>query len=87
MKTETYETTQARMKKAFSFVENPHHWKAAIRTTVSAVKLESAGVSIAEVAEAVAFFTATTAMVRPRTLLGERVYEVEAPGYWAGPAN
>ena len=83
---------QAYMNKAFALV-SPEFWgKADWRSAISAVltnaDLEAVGVSLADVADAIEFFTATKASVTySSTLGGEPVYIVRAAGFRNGPAR
>lgn len=67
-------------------------WKGAIGALVTEAELRAADVTIADVADAVDFFTATTARVSAERIAteggGEQPgYLVIAAGYYAGPAN
>ncbi len=64
---------------AFKKVQNRENWKMAIKTIVSGTDDD-----MNVIAEAIEFYTATVATVRP---LGGGSYRVTAPGYYAGPAN
>lgn len=69
-------------------------WKGMVRCFVPDRLLAETGLTIAQVAQSVGFFTATEASVR-RTEKGvlfsdsdpEPGYMVTAPGYYAGPCN
>lgn len=71
-------------------------WKSAIVTAVLVEDLDAAGVTIGDVAEAIEFFTATTATVEAARVAGrpwehfldERAgFLVQADGYRRGPAG
>lgn len=83
---------QVYMHRAFALVA-PEVWGAGDwRGPVSAVllneDLDAAGVSLADVCDAVQFFTATPASVTySSTLKGEPAYIIRAVGYRRGPAH
>lgn len=70
-------------------------WKDTIHAVLLASDLETAGVTIDEVAAAIEFFTSTKAKVTETTLSGNfrtefpnpKLYVVEADGYRRGPAG
>jgi hypothetical protein len=86
---------QAMMQKAFELVTpekwGAKDWRCAINAYVTAEELEKAGVTIAEVVEAIAFMTATEANVHEYNLAsatpGRKGFHVTAKGYRAGPAG
>ena len=71
--------TQAELKEAFELVQNAQHWKGPIEAVIPIEKRDV-------VEAAIPFYTATNAIFRPIQNNPARIY-VEAPGYWAGPAN
>ncbi len=76
------------LRTAFELVENPCDWRAPIAKFVTIETLGHAGVTIEDVKEAVAFYTATEATVEfsPFAKAGAG-YVVTAKGYRAGPAG
>lgn len=84
-----YQMLQAKMTKAFKLVEPPSHWKNPIDAVVTTEQLREAGLTIGDVAEAVAHFTGTPATIEqaPSWVSLEPLYHVTAIGYFAGPCN
>lgn len=88
---------QAKMHAAFDLVKSKSDWKKPIAKVVAGFELAAAGVTIEDVKEAVAFFTATEADVVPTTVLAHHkdgmvcfeapAFLVNAAGYRAGPAG
>jgi hypothetical protein len=84
--------TQEKMDKAFGFVDpvkrGRKDWKEQILAWVPAEELEAAGLTIADVEEAVRFYTATEPKTeRLEVFGGGHGYYVEAKGYRRGPAG
>lgn len=75
----------AELEVAFSRVENAEHWKAPIDVVI----LVKTPAEVADVLEAIEFYTATegTAKFVTGDRDGEANWHITAPGYWAGPAN
>lgn len=65
---------------AFDLVKNRDHWKGPIDATLAG----ASPALVATVLDAIEFYTATDGVA---TKLGDGVYRITAPGYWAGPAN
>jgi len=80
----------AKMEKAFELVK-PADWKAPIDLCVSEEALKTldpdSGKALADVCEAVDFYTATIATVRPAPTPAGMAWRVTADGYRAGPAG
>lgn len=87
MDSAAYTALQQRMTAAFNLVANETDWKKPVLALVSNKMLQAAGLSIEDVAEAVAFFTATVAKVTPAGTSDGPGYFVTAVGYRAGPAG
>lgn len=85
------EAYKARMEKAFELVKPSGDWKAPIDLCVSEEALKTldpdTGKALADVCEAVDFFTATIATVRPTVTPNGISWRVMADGYRAGPAG
>jgi len=64
---------------AFNRVQNPTNWKKPIYAVVT-----GSDEDLKIIAEAIEFYTATSATI---THLTDDMYRVTAPGYYAGPAN
>lgn len=77
---------RGRLEKAFALVSDPHDWKAPIRAVVLVEDLDAAGLTVDDVTESVAFYTATDASVTVLVKPTGAVY-VTALGYRAGPAG
>ncbi len=89
---ESFEATTARMAKAWNMVCPTNHgakdWREPVRAYVNERELEEAGTTIAEVEEAVAFYTATEATTTEfKNAGGGRGWMVYAAGYRRGPAG
>lgn len=69
----------AELRRAFSRVENRADWKGAIAAVVHRQ-------SLAIICEAIEFFTATKATVKPVEGFEATHFYVTSPGYRAGPA-
>ena len=87
MDSAAYTALQQRMTAAVNLVANETDWKKPVLALVSNKMLQAAGLSIEDVAEAVAFFTATVAKVTPAGTSDGPGYFVTAVGYRAGPAG
>ena len=88
MQTNTnYNAMQKKMETAFSLVDPSKvrgaHWKDAIAAYLTPHQLTTAGLTLGDVLEAIAYFTGTEGKVHE---VGGFLY-VTAPGYWAGPCN
>jgi hypothetical protein len=77
------------MVAAFALVAPKSHWKDAVYAVVSVSSMEASGLTIYDVTESIAFYTATEA--KTQAITGENGalwgYLVTAPGYRAGPAG
>lgn len=77
--------SQAQLDAAFSRVQNPDHWKGAIDCLIQLADEDRDLMWVA-----VVHFTATEPTFRqvvPATEITDPIVEVEAAGYWAGPAS
>lgn len=77
---------KARLEAAFRLV-SPEDWRAPIKAFVTLETLNAANVTIEEVTEAVAYFTATVAKTKFLPYGPFAGYGVTAKGYRAGPAG
>jgi hypothetical protein len=73
-------TKVAHLQDAFSTVQDPKDWRGPIKAEVRPCDL-------ADVVEAIEFFTATAATVKPVSRADGVVFLVESVGYRAGPAG
>ena len=73
---------------AFDRVKSKTHWKAPINALVN-LGPGPWHDALSDIADAVDFYTATTATIAPVMVEGADhfYFSVKAPGYWDGPAN